>query len=71
MGKVIKIEAALDRRLSFVPAFKTFSFEFKKCLVKALSLIECGMPPKQAAAESSFEKVWIKEGHGKARKKRG
>jgi hypothetical protein len=71
MGKVINMEEAINKELSFAPGFKTFSFEFKKAMAKAFCLMKGGMSPKRAAIESGFENVWVKEGHGKARKKKG
>jgi len=64
-----KYEAAIERKFP-VPMFTEFSFEFKRCLLKGLSLAEHGMSPEDAAVKSGFERVWVKEGHGRARPKK-
>lgn len=70
MGELIQLETAIDRKLPFA-SIEGFSFEFKRCLLKALSLSQNGMSEKDAVIKSGFERVWIKEGHGKVIKKEG
>lgn len=68
MGELIELETAIERRLpGGCELVKEFTFEFKRCLLKAFSLTENGMSPKEAVVKSGFERVWVKEGHGRAR----